>query len=618
MLSHRVAVPALSGLFLLCGFFSLLGDSVTFDETAHLGAGVSYLERGDFRLNPEHPPLAKMIAAAPLALMSRGGGDYASKAWAGPATDEWTFGFELINGPEAAPARRDPAARLIPARLAMLVLGLGLCLAVYAWVREMSGPDGALVALALAVTCPTILAHARLVTTDQPGALGLVATTWLFWRWTRRPGTGRAAAMGGALAAALLMKFNALLVVPAIVVLAVGAVAARRVPIEKAATGLALALGIGFVGVWAGYGLRYAASPDPSFSMPWSDLSAPPSPAVAFAREHHLLPEAYLFGLAYARAEASGRTGFLDGEESNGGWFRYFPEVFLFKTPLAFLALTLWSIGAATGTARGKSLDGWCIALPPIALVAVSIASRFNIGHRHIAPVYPFLCVAAAPAGAWLAERGRRRFVAAALLAGCAVSFLFATPGYLSYFNFLAGGPRGAWHHVVDSNIDWGQDLLRLKTWMAAQRVADVDLAYFGTADPRAYGIRYRKVAQFIDFAPDLPVTRPAPGRILAVSVTLLQGLYLDTDRALAVELVKRGWVTRGQVEEYLREREQRSARGEPVRHLAAWMIERGRVTADQARDAAANLPGTWLAEARDRWTPIGRAGDSILIYRVE
>ena len=618
MLSHRVAVPALAGLFLVCGLFSLLGDSVTFDETAHLGAGVSYLERGDFRLNPEHPPLAKMVAAAPLELLSRGGGDYASAAWTGPATDEWTFGFELINGPADAPVRRDPAARLVPARAAMLLLGLALCLAVYGWARELHGGDGALVALALAVTCPTIVAHARLVTTDLPGAFGLFATTWMFWRWTRRPGWGRATALGGALAAALLMKFNALLVVPVIVVLAAGAVAVGRVPVAKAAAGLALALGLGFAGIWAGYGMRYAASPDPSFSMAWNNLSAPPSAAVAFARDHRLLPEAYLFGLAYARAEASGRTGFLDGEESNAGWFRYFPELFLFKTPLAFLALAGWTIGATVRTARGRSFDGWCVALPPLALAAVSIASRFNIGHRHIAAVYPFLCVAAAPAGAWLAERGLRRIAAAALVAGCAVSFVFATPGYLSYFNVLAGGPRGAWRHVVDSNIDWGQDLRRLESWMDARGVAEVDLAYFGTADPRAYGIRFRKVFTFLDFRPGEPAALPEPGHVFAASVSVLQGLFVPTDRDFVREAVRRGWVPRARAEDYVADREARTRRGDPIEHAPEWMIRQRLVTREQAAAILDGLPGGWLARARDRWTPIGRAGDSILIYRVE
>jgi hypothetical protein len=114
-----------------------------------------------------------------------------------------------------------------------------------------------------------------------------------------------------------------------------------------------------------------------------------------------------------------------------------------------------------------------------------------------------------------------------------------------------------------------------------------------------------------------MPVSRPEPGRVLAASVTLLQGLYLDTDRAFAVEAVRRGWVPRAMIEEYLEDRRARDLRGEPVRHLGPWMTERGVLTAEQARNIEDDLPGGWLARARDSWTPIGRAGDSILLYRV-
>jgi len=611
MTADRAAVAVLLAVFAAFAIVSLRGDSATFDETAHLGAGISYLERGDFRLNPEHPPLAKAIAAAPLVVLGRGGGDYGSGAWIGPSADEWVFGFDLL--------RNDPDARLVPARLAMLLLGLLLCLAVYGWSRELWGPAPGLLALALAVTCPTILAHARLVTTDLPGALGFVTTSWAFWRWTKKPTRVRAVVTGAALAAAFLLKFNTILLAPILVAMALGATAARRVTLRQAALAVALAGLVGVVGIWAGYGFRYRAAADPAFTMPWAevDRTYPVSPAVVFARDHRLLPEAYLFGLAYAKAQAVGRTAFLDGEESNAGWLRYFPEAFLFKTPVAFLLLAGWVIGASVRHARGRSFDGWCVALPPLVFAVVAIASRFNIGHRHIAPVYPFLCIAASPAASWIAGRGWRRLAVCTLLAGCAVSFALATPGYLSYFNVLAGGPRGGARHFADSSIDWGQDLKRLKGWMDAHGVDEVDLAYFGTADPQAYGIRFRKVTLFLDFYRDVPETPPQSGRVLAASVSLLHGLFLGTDRAFLLEIVRRGWVTRERAEDYLADRVALTQRGEPVRHAPEWMIERRLLTEEQARAIEDGLPGGWLARSREQWTPIGRAGDSILIYRV-
>jgi hypothetical protein len=169
----------------------------------------------------------------------------------------------------------------------------------------------------------------------------------------------------------------------------------------------------------------------------------------------------------------------------------------------------------------------------------------------------------------------------------------------------------------VDSNVDWGQDLIRLKRWMTAHGVAEVDLAYFGTADPRAYDIAFRKVVLFIDFYPNLPAARPESGHYLAASVTLLAGVYMEADRAFANELLTRGFASRSTIDEYLAYSESRAARGDPLVHLADWLTERHRITADQRRAAEDGIPATWLADARKNLSPIGWAGDSIAIYRM-
>lgn len=625
---HRVAVPALLFVFLLCGFVSLSLDSVTFDETPHLASGVSYWETGDFRLNPEHPPLGKLIAAAPLVLMGRGNGDYTSDLWRGtPLSEsaptrshaaEWGFGFRLLNGDERA--RRDPSSRLIPARSMILILAALLGLIVYAWTRALFGPGAGLLALAMAVTCPTLLAHGRLVTTDLPAALGFTATSWLVWRWIGRPSWKRAILSGLALGAALLFKFSCAILAPIIVVIAIAAVVTGRVRVRQAVLGVGTIAAVAYVAVWAGYGFRFAASRDPGYVLEWRDLDAdaPPSATMKLAREHHLFPEAYLFGFAYAKSQATQRVSFLDGEQSLAGWYRYFPEAFLWKTPLAFTALALWVLGGALLRTRGGSFDGWCVALPPLVYAAVAVQSRFNIGHRHITPVYPFLCIAIGPAAAWLAGRGARAIAAAALVASCVISFALATPRYLSYFNIAAGGRRGGIRHLVDSNVDWGQDLPRLKSWMDAHGVPEVDLAYFGTGDPAAYGIHFRKLAFFIDFYPELPAVRPERGRYLAASVTLLNGVYMDGERTFARSLLERRIVARSKVEEYSLEIESQAKRGLPLVHIADWMVARGYVTVEQRREIEAEMPAAYLEHVYKTLTPVGWAGDSIAIYRIE
>ena len=628
-ISHRIAVPALLLLFVVCGFVSLSRDSATFDETAHLAAGVSYLETGDFRLNPEHPPLVKLLAAAPVVLLHRASGDYRSSYWTGsPLADGdarrshahvWPFGFALINGAAGDAARKDPARTLTPARCMVLALGALLALVVYAWARELFGPAAGLLALMLAVTCPTLLAHARLATTDLPAALGFTGTAFLAWRWLTAPSWRRAIVTGIALGAALLIKFSCVLLVPLVVLFAAIAVATGRVGPKRALAGLAAIAAIAYVAIWAGYGFRFAASSDAGYVLPWQDLEgdARPSPPVAFAREHRLFPEAYLYGFAFAKSQADGRIAFLDGEQSLSGWYRYFPEAFFLKTPLAFTALGIWLLAFGLRRTKGLSFDGWCVALPPLVYAALAVQSRFNIGHRHLTPVYPFLCIAIAPAAVWLEERGPRALAALALTLSCAVSFVLATPGYLSYFNVAAGGPRGGAQHLVDSNIDWGQDLGRLKRWMDVNGVAKIDLAYFGTADPRAYGIDFRKVTLFFDFYPDVPLVRPEPGHYLAASVTLLAGVYMRGDRDFAKELLDHGIATRGTIDDYAADSQSRRRLGLPLVHVADWMIERKLITETQRRAAEDRVPAAWLARVHDTLKPVGWAGDSIAIYRI-
>lgn len=612
-----VAVPVLLLTFAVCAIVSLAGDSATFDETAHIGAGLSYLQRGDFRLNPEHPPLAKSLSGMALIATGKAGADYGSAAWSGG--DAWEFGWELLNGPHDAQTRRDPGVRLIPARIPIVILGLLLVLVVYAWSRELWGKEAALLALVMAVTCPTLLAHTRLVTTDLAAALTATLALWCAWRWLRAPSWRRIGATGLALGLALLSKFSCLLLIPALVGLLALAAATKRIAPRHALSGLAVVGAIAWATVWAGYGFRYAPSPEAGATFDWTSITTqgrPPSAPIVFARDHRLAPEAFLYGLAYARAESAFRTTYLDGRESISGSWRYFPEAFLLKTPPAFLALLAWAIAGGLRRTKALDFDAWFLAVPVLGYVAVSMASGFAIGHRHLTPIYPLLCIAIAPLGRPCYGR-RARIVLGALAISCVVSFALATPGYLSYFNVLAGGPKHAADRFVDSNLDWGQDLVRLKLWMQAHGAREVDLAYFGTADPRAYGIEFEKVAMVMDFYPELPTTRPGDGRLLAVSQTLLRGVYLDRDRAFAREALRQGLATRAGVESLLKNRDEKRMRGEEVPPFGDAAVAAKLVTADQRATIEDALVPNWLDKVRTTLTPIGRAGDSILIYRV-
>jgi 4-amino-4-deoxy-L-arabinose transferase-like glycosyltransferase len=511
-----------------------------------------------------------MWAALPLLLSDRVEPGYASLHWGRAAA--WEFGFEFLNGPLWEPQRKNPQRLLVPARVMMLVPAVLLALVVYAWAREAGGQSAGLVALFLFALSPTMLAHARLVTADLPAALAYTGSVWCLWRYTQRPGWRRAIMLGGAVGAALLTKLTMLILLPVAVLLGGvwglwgGAAAARSRRLVQIGVGLGGAAVVAWLCVWAVYRFRYPASPDPTFVLPWQDVSLPYGAAAAaidVTRRWRLLPEAFLYGLAfYARVYAQAnpfQPSFLNGELSADGWWYYFPEAFLLKTTPALFALLLWALWAQGRRWRGRALGGWFLAVPAALYVLQAMGARWNIGHRLLTPLYPFLFILAGVHGARvLAASSVARRIALVLFASHAVSSVAAFPSYLSYFNAIAGGPAGGWRYLVDSNIDWGQDLLRLKAWMDERGVREVHLAYFGTGDPRAYGIAYRPMQMYLDFRQQEPKSQPEIGEVLAASVTLLQGAYITNPAARPL-----------------------------------------------------------LRQVRDTLHPIGRAGDSILIYRM-
>jgi hypothetical protein len=154
--------------------------------------------------------------------------------------------------------------------------------------------------------------------------------------------------------------------------------------------------------------------------------------------------------------------------------------------------------------------------------------------------VLPFLLVAAGEAAAILSRW--RRPVGLTLVAVLGAWYTAGTlanhPHHLAYFNEIGGGPTRGWRLLVDSNLDWGQDLKRLKGWMDSHGVAQVKLSYFGSASPSYYGIRADRLPGYS--APHPPrITREIhPGDVVAVSATNLQGVYLGArDRALMERL---------------------------------------------------------------------------------
>jgi hypothetical protein len=257
---------------------------------------------------------------------------------------------------------------------------------------------------------------------------------------------------------------------------------------------------------------------------------SPTATAIRQARDWRLLPDAYLFGAAFARKLSDARSPkFLAGEISSTGWLAYFPIALLLKTPLPILLLVLAGVAAvALGRTSARRNVLLLAGLVTFGLVyfGAAVISRFNIGQRHVLPVYPVLFICGGAAAAWTTSRLGRLAVAACLVWLVGAN-LWICPQYLGYFNELAGGPAGAPRYLVDSNIDWGQDLKRLAAWARRHPQEDIKLAYFGTADPTRYGFACRALPSFLPFGP--PANLDAGTYV--VSVTQLKGVYFAPAR---------------------------------------------------------------------------------------
>jgi hypothetical protein len=262
---------------------------------------------------------------------------------------------------------------------------------------------------------------------------------------------------------------------------------------------------------------------------------------ILLAQRFHLLPEAYLDGFAQL-PQATHRTSFLRGEYSRDGFWSYFLWTFLLKTPLVTLAAIALAVALAV-----RRKDPWVrlafLLVPVGVFFGACVLSRLNIGHRHLLPVYPFLFVfCASLALEWKKWKLPTRCgTAVVALAGIAVSavIVFAPPSkpavvfphYLAYFNELAGGPRNGYRHLVDSNLDWGQDLKNLKRWLDQRGITEaINLCYFGVSDARRYQIPHVNLPGTFDTAPSVPFEQARVPGYLALSATHLQGLYFSSE----------------------------------------------------------------------------------------
>lgn len=513
--ANLIAVGLL-GLMSVLMVSSARQKSPTMDEQNHIARGYAYLRTGDLRLNLDHPPLINSLSAAPLLLLPDLKLLTDSPTWEQAHTIAFATQF-LWHGDH------DADQILLLARLPIILLAILLGCFVFRWTKELHGPLAGLLALGLYVFDPNILAHGRLTTTDLGVTCFLFVAVYCFWRWLNRRGKSsstwsRLAAAGLTLGLALVSKYSALLLIPILALIGLVHILTSGQPMQrvrKLATSAGLMLALAGLVVWAVYGFEVGPVVEGGISAP--------------------IPT-YVRGLqGLFRHTEAGHPAFLRGDYFSTERWDYFPVAFAIKTPLPTLILLCLSLGWTVKQRAWRS--AYPLLLPVLVYLATSISSQaLNIGYRHILPILPFLFVFASGVARSLGLRKLpRAAVGLLLVAWCIIASVRIHPHCLAYFNELVGGPDNGWRYLVDSNLDWGQDLKGLKRYIErAGIIEEVYLSWFGSTYPDAYGydIPHRLLPSFIYYpgqvvgVPFNPL-RPAPG-VYAISATNLQGVYFS------------------------------------------------------------------------------------------
>lgn len=501
-----VALLAVLAATLCISTYRVFGNF--WDEPEHLAAGLVLIQRGEYRYDNQHPPLARLAAAI---------GPYLAgvRIHGAPLASGEAQGRELLYGSPVGYDRTLTLARL--GVLPFLPLLLAAC---WLWMRRWHGDGTALLCVLFVVSTPVILGHAAVVALDVPVTALAILALYLLLRWFESPSLGAALRLGLGAGLAFATKMSAVpfIGVAALSLIGLRLLFARRAPpawqLARRAGGAALALALSLVILIGVYGPTrvHLTTPDlaPSPSLDFwlgshgalHDLGYRLAARVPLPLGVQMVP-LNILGVEWHNEH--GHLSYLLGHTAENGWWYFYPVALAVKTPLPLLLLGLAGLGLLA--VRGvRNADIYRLA-PAACLVSILVFSclysHINIGVRHVLIAYPLLAMGAAYAltEAWRRWRARpARAAIVALMAWQLSTLLSAYPDYLAYFNVLAG--EHPERILVDSDLDWGgQDLRRLEQVLAARGVREIAIGYRGTAD-----LAREPLPPFTLLQPDQPV----------------------------------------------------------------------------------------------------------------
>lgn len=497
-----IVVLLLAAHFLLV-IGAIKANSPTCDEVAHhIASGYSYLKTGDFRLNPANPPLMRQIAAFPLLFMGLKSpiGDV---AWQenNPSLFGRQFFYELGNDPEKI---------IFWSRFPMALLSLLLGFFVFIWSRKLFGDNGGLLSLSLYAFSPNIVAFAGLATSDFGGALFNFLAIFTLWLYLRSPDKKMLILTGACFGLAQAAKYTNIFLMPLYVAMAFSSLWYRRrgenirFGFGRLLGALMLIFAIGYTVVFASYFFEVKPllknAPDVPEKIlyikkfvnkyPLEGIGLSENRLLSLAQHLPIPFSTYIMGLlGIAHQSMIGLDTFLMGRISHSGFWNYFLIAFMVKTPLPVLFLLLFAVIMLPAGKR-RDIYNKLFLLLPIAFVFLVVSKgKVQVGLRHILSVYPLIYVFIGSLALLRLRPWMKKGLVVIAVIWQGVSLSAAYPYTISYFNEFAGGPDNGYKILRDSNVDWGHGLKALAGYLKKNRISEIKLYYFGTADSASYGI---------------------------------------------------------------------------------------------------------------------------------
>lgn len=509
----RIWLIVIAGFQAILVTSSALQHSAAIDEGGHILSGLLYWKTGKFTTYVVNPPLAKLWISLPVLSMDPiipvDGKTKYQHDWQA-AHDEF-----VRDNHEYYPET------ILLARLAIIpISSLGLILAAY-WSRQLYGDGAGLLTATLWATNPMFLGWSAIANVDVLAATGMLAATHVIRRWVIEQSWPVTIAAGLAIGLAQLLKFSLLVLYPSGVMLILLRRRAEswRLTAFKLATLFIVSIAV----INAGYGFHSTGSRLGGLPVN-SHLLTTLQRIVPWGR--FPLPDTYVIGIDEQKSHSdAGYPAYFRGQEYRRGFWYYYLYCALIKEPLPMqicLALSIWKL-ACRKTAFSVDREGVLLAPSLLLLVALSHESGMHLHYRYFLPAMPLLLVFLGSASSASASPLYRSLLGV-LIGWSFITALASHPHHVSYFNPLVGGPQNGHHHLADTNVDCGQDLLFLKDWLAERNSGGkIALAYTGPVSPSMYGITSCSAGRELGILDDCSSCEESSD-VIVVSANLLAG----------------------------------------------------------------------------------------------